>query len=116
MSATDKIINPSESEGSDVNSDEKDQESEYETDIEVDDECVEDYDPSGKTRYLKKCKELGRKFIFCFLPFTGCNIAEKMLKNLPRLTELEKVNIPSDCSNWDNISSTLSLLKHLSIF
>ena len=50
--------NLSENEESDVNS--EDQESEYETDIEVDAEESEEFDPSGKTRYLQKCDELGK--------------------------------------------------------
>ena len=66
MSATDVNNKLSEGEESDVISEEKEQGSEYETDIEIDDECTERFDPSGKTRYLKKCDELGRFSCSCF--------------------------------------------------
>jgi hypothetical protein len=72
MSGTQVNNTLSESEESDVISD--DQDSEYETDIELDPGGSEEFDPSGKTRYLQKCDELGKfplrshalNFYICF--------------------------------------------------
>ena len=67
MSATD--VNMSDS--SIIISEEEGQESEYETDLEIDDEYREEFDPSGKVSYLKKCDELGM-FIELFLFSCTC--------------------------------------------
>lgn len=59
MSTTDRCNSLSDNEGTDFITAEIERESEYETDIETEDECKEGFDPTGRTRYLKKCDELG---------------------------------------------------------